>query len=123
MQPEKRPLLKGLVSFQEGNIKETLRGEFELYEDHVILRISDRFSFPSLARPLPPTFPGVEMKEYILFSHITSIDRGMKKGALSRNVTWKMKTDEGITWNISGSSKLFEFVQNAYQAWKLSNLR
>ena len=123
MQPEKRPLLKGLVSFQEDNIKETLRGEFELYEDHVILRISDRFSFPSLARPLPPTFPRVEMKESILFSHVTSIDRGMKKGVISRNVTWKIKTDEGITWDFGGSSKLFESLQNTYQAWKRINLR
>jgi hypothetical protein len=123
MQHEK-PLLRGLVSLRKDNAAETFKGEFELYEDHVVLRISDKFSLSSIARrSLPPTFPDVELKEFIPFSPITSLHHEMKKGVLSRYVTWKMKTDEGTTWSISGSSKLFESVQNTYQAWKRSNLR
>jgi hypothetical protein len=60
MQPEKRPLLKKPVSLQKDDARETFRGEFELYEDHVILRILNKFSLLSFARSLPPTFPEVE---------------------------------------------------------------
>jgi hypothetical protein len=122
MKHQKR-LLRGLVSLQKDNTTETFKGELELYEDHVMLSISDKFSLSSIARSLPPTFPEVELKEFIPFSLITSLDHEMKKGVLSRNVIWNMKTDEGTTWNMSGSSKLFESVQTAYQAWKRSNLR
>jgi len=122
MQHQKR-LLRGLVSLRSDNTVKTFMGEFELYVDHVILRISDKFSLSSIARSLPPTFPEVELKEFIPFSRITSLDHETKKAVLSTNVTWRMKTDEGTTWNISGSSKLFESLQNTYQAWKRSTLR
>jgi hypothetical protein len=57
MQHQKR-LLRGLVSLRKDNTAETFKGEFELYEDHVILRISDKFSFSSIARSLPPHLSG-----------------------------------------------------------------
>jgi len=115
---EKPALLKESVSLRKSNDGAILRGEFELYDDRLVLRISQRFSLSSLARPLPPTFPGVEMRESIPFSRITSISGRIKKAVISRRVKVDMRTDEGVTWGIEGPVRILDALQKAYQVRK-----
>ncbi len=118
MTTEKLALLKESVSFTKSNEDALLKGDFEVYDDRIVVKISQRVTLSTLVRPLPPTFPGVGMMESIPFLRITRIGGSMKKGVLSRTVRMEMLTDNGVTWNIKGSPKIFDALQNAYQAWK-----
>jgi hypothetical protein len=118
MTSDKLALLKESVSFTKSNQDALLKGDFEVYDDRIVVKISQRVALSTLVRPLPPTFPGVGMMESIPFLRITRIGGNMKKGVLSRNVSMEMLTDDGVTWNVKGSPKIFDALQNAYQAWK-----
>jgi hypothetical protein len=115
---DKLALLKGSVSFTKSNEDPLLKGDFEVYDDRIVVKISQRVALSTLVRSLSPTFPGVRMMESIPFLRITRIGGNLKKRALSRNVRMEMLTDDGVTWNIKGSPKIFDALQNAYQAWK-----
>ena len=106
------------VSIRKSNEDALLKGKFELYGDRVVLKISRRFALSELVRPLPPTFPGTKMSESIVFSRIKSIGVEPKKGVLSRSVRIELQTDDGVTWHIKGPSRIFDVLQDAYQAWK-----
>jgi hypothetical protein len=86
MTSDKLALLKESVSFTESNQDALLKGEFEVHDDRIVMKTSQRIALSTLVRPLPPTFPGVGMIESIPFSRITRIGCNMKKGGLSRNV-------------------------------------
>jgi hypothetical protein len=118
MTSDKLALLKESVSFTKSNQDALLKGDFEVYDDRIVVKISQRVALSTLVRSLPPTFPGVGMMESIPFLRITRIGGNMKKGVLSRNVSMEMLTDDGVTWNVKGSPKIFDALQNAYQAWK-----
>jgi hypothetical protein len=118
MTADKLALLKESVSFTKSNEDALLKGDFEVYDDRIVVKISQRIALSTLVRPLPPTFPGVGMMESIPFLRVTRIGGNMKKGVLSRNVRMEMLTDDGVTWNIEGSTKIFDALQNAYHAWK-----
>ncbi|TMI14842.1 hypothetical protein E6H35_03695 [Candidatus Bathyarchaeota archaeon] len=118
MAENKLALLKESVSFTKSNEDALMKGDFEVYDDRIVVKISQRVALSTLVRPLPPTFPGVGMMEFIPFLRITRIGGTMKKGSLSRNVRMEMLTDDGVIWNIKGSPKIFGALQNAYQAWK-----
>jgi hypothetical protein len=49
-------LLKKSVSFKKSNEDAVSKGDLELYDDRVVLKISHRFSLSSPVSPLPPTF-------------------------------------------------------------------
>jgi hypothetical protein len=118
MTSDKLALLKESVSFTKSNQDALLKGDFEVYDDRIVVKISQRIALSTLVRPLPPTFPGVGMMESIPFLRITRIGCNMKKGGLSRNVRMEMLTDDGVTWNVKGSPKIFDALKKAYQAWK-----
>jgi hypothetical protein len=120
MPPDKPALLKESVSFNKSNEGAVFKGEFELFDDSVVLKISHRFSLSSLVRSLPPTFPAVEMIDTIPFSRVTGISGGRVKGFLSRNVKIELHTDEGVSWDIRGPGRILDALQNAYRAWKHS---
>ena len=118
MTADKIALLKESVSFTKSNEDALLKGEFEVHDDRIVMKTSQRVALSTLVRPLPPTFPGVGMMESIPFSRITRIGGNMKKRVLSRDVRMEMLTDDGVTWNVKGSPKIFDALQNAYHAWK-----
>ncbi len=120
MPPDKLAFLKESASFRKGNEASLPEGELELYDDCVVLRISHRLALSDLVRPLPPTFPGVNMVESIPFSRVTRINGVMKKGFLSRSVKIEMQTNEGVTWSIGGSVRILDALQKAYLSWKNS---
>jgi hypothetical protein len=115
---DKPALLKESVSVKKSDEDAVFKGELELYDDHVVLKISHRFALSALMRSLPPTFPDVEMDEAIPFSRITGISWDMKKRGLSRNVKIEMQTDEGVIWHVNGSVIILDAFQNVYQTWK-----
>ncbi|HEV2119382.1 MAG TPA: hypothetical protein VGS11_04670 [Candidatus Bathyarchaeia archaeon] len=111
------------VSLKKSNENVFTKGVVELYADRVVLKIPHGFSLATLVSPLPPTFPDVqmvEMTESIPFSSITSISSRVKGGFLSRNVNVEMRTDKGVTWNITAPSRILDALQNAFEAWKHS---
>jgi hypothetical protein len=118
MTSDKLALLKESVSFTKSNQDALLKGDFEVYDDRIVVKISQRVALSTLVRSLPPTFPGVEMIETIPFSRVTGIGGGVVKGFLSRNVKIELQTDEGVTWDISGPGRILDAIQNAYRAWK-----
>ena len=113
-------MLRESVSFKKSDEEAVLKGEFELYEDHVVLNISHRFALSELVRPLPPTFPYAQMRESIPFSRVTAISGVTKKGSLARSTKIEIQTDEGVTWDIKGPVRILDLLRNAYQAWKQS---
>jgi hypothetical protein len=56
MSTGKPALLKESVSFKKSNEDAVLKGELELYDDRVVMKISHRFALSALVRHLPPTF-------------------------------------------------------------------
>ena len=118
MSTDKPALLKESISFKKSNDSAVFKGELELYDDRVVLKISHRLALSALVRHLPPTFPDVETRESIPFSHITGISQSRKRSVVSRSVKVEVQTEEGVTLAIRGRSRIFDVLQKAYQAWK-----
>jgi hypothetical protein len=58
MTADKLALLKESVSFTKSNEDALLKGEFEVHDDHIVMKISQRVALSTLVRPLSTHFSG-----------------------------------------------------------------
>ncbi len=107
-------LLQEPVKFKKSGEWIALKGHLELYEDRLNLRLAPGFGKARVSIGTGQTIP---------FSHITSLNGVQKSNPLWRSVQIEIRTDLGVTWEITGDDRVYTALQSSYQAWRGRGLR
>ncbi len=107
-------LLKEPIGFKKSGEWIAMKGDLELYEDCLNLRIAPGFGNARVPLGSGQTIP---------FSHITSLNGVQKSNPLWKSVQIEIRTDLGVTWEITGDERVYGALQSSIQTWRGRGLR
>ncbi len=112
--PRSAPLLKEAIKFKKSGEWIPLKGNLELYEDCLNIRIAPGVGSARLPLGTGQTIP---------FSRITSLNGVQRSNPLRKSMQIEIRTDLGVTWEITGDERVYGALQRSIQTWRARSSR